>query len=423
MRAWTRRAFNATVAATAASVGAPAVLRAQAKGRVVVIGGGPGGATVARYLAREGGDALDVTLVEPKTSYTTCFYSNLYLAGWRSLESITQGYDKVAGDGVRLVHDLATAVDPVAKAVRLGGGDTLAYDRLVVAPGIDLRFDAIPGYDEAAAGVLPHAYQAGAQTELLRRQLEAMPDGGTFLMVAPPNPYRCPPGPYERASCIAAYFKASKPGAKIVILDPKDKFSKQDLFQEGWRNHYDGMVEWISGEFGGKVAEVDAKAKTVTTEDGETFAADVINVIPPQRAGRIALEAGLANETGWCPIDPASMASTLQPDVFVLGDASIAGDMPKSAFSANSQAKVVAMTIRGQLTGARTFPARYRNTCWSALAPNDAVKIGANYEPKPEKITSVDPFISAVGETAETRAHTRAEADSWYDGIIADVFG
>ena len=404
----------------ATALARPWVARAQAAPRVVVVGGGPGGATCARQLARAG---TQVTLVEPKARYVTCFYSNLYLAGWRDLASITHGYDGLAADGVRLASTRVTAIDAAARRVRLADGGELAYDRLVVAPGIDLRFDAIEGYDAAATEIMPHAWQAGPQTELLRRQLEAMPDGGLFVIAAPPEPYRCPPAPYERASLVASFFKTAKPRAKILILDAKDSFSKQALFEDAWRRHYPGMIDWVPGALGGKVVRVDPAAMTVTTDAGETQKADVANIVPAQTAGAIALEAGLADGSGWCPIVPASMASRRLPDVHVLGDAAIAGAMPKSAFAANSQAKAVAMTIHAELTGTQPFPARYRNTCWTSLAPEDTVKIGANYQPGETKFEAADAFVSAVGESAEQRRATRAEADAWYASFCADVFG
>ena len=404
----------------ATALARPWVARAQAAPRVVVIGGGPGGATCARQLA---GAGTQVTLVEPKTRYVTCFYSNLYLAGWRDLASITHGYDGLAAAGVRLARTRVEAIDAAARTVHLAEGGDLPYDRLVVAPGIDLRFDAIAGYDAAAAEIMPHAWQGGAQTELLRRQLEAMPDGGLFVIAAPPEPYRCPPAPYERASLVASYFKAAKPRAKILILDPKDSFSKQALFEDAWRRHYPGMIEWVPGALGGKVVRVDPGAMTVTTEAGDTHKADVANIVPGQTAGSIAHAAGLTGETGWCPIVPVSMASQRLPDIHVLGDAAIAAAMPKSAFAANSQAKAVAMTIHAELTGAKPFPPRYRNTCWSSLAPEDTVKIGANYLPGETKFESADAFVSAVGESAEQRRATRAEADAWYASFCADIFG
>jgi NADPH-dependent 2,4-dienoyl-CoA reductase/sulfur reductase-like enzyme len=317
----------------------------------------------------------------------------------------------------------AVAVDPVAKSVRLENGTKIAYDKLVVAPGIDLKYGAIGGYSEAAARKMPHAWKAGAQTSLLRSQLEAMPDGGLLVITVPPEPYRCPPGPYERASLIASYFTQAKPRSKILILDAKDKFSKQALFEEAWSTYYKGMIEWVPGAFGGAVTAVDPQAMTITTAAGDVHKAGVANVVPAQEAGRIAHEAGLVDDRGWCPIVPASMRARNQPDIYVLGDAAIASPMPKSAFAANSQAKVVAMTIRSELTGARSFAARYRNTCWSSLAPHDTVKIGAGYEPRADKIESVGSFVSNVGESREVRMANRNEADAWYDSITADIFG
>ena len=406
-----------------ATIGFPLPLRGQAKARVVVVGGGAGGATCAHYLAKDSKGALSVTLVEEWPHYTTCFYSNLYLAGWRDLETLIHGYGGLRSAGVEVIPMRAAAVDPMAKMVRLENGETLAYDKLVLAPGIDLKYDSIEGYSESAAEIMPHSWKAGAQTALLRRQLVAMPDGGLFVIVAPPEPYRCPPAPYERASLVASYLAWAKPRSKVLILDAKDSFTKQALFEEAWNTHYKSRVEWVPGALGGKVSAVDVKAMTVTTAMGDVHHADVANVVPAQVAGRIAHQAGLVDDTGWCPILPATMASRLQPDIHVLGDAAIASAMPKSAFAANSQAKVVAMTIRSELTGSRAFPARYRNTCWSSLAPDDAVKIGANYVPGEEKLESVDPFVSKVGESPELRRQTRAEADAWYNSITADIFG
>lgn len=390
---------------------------------MVVIGGGPGGATAARYLAKDSAGALAVTLVQATPDFTTCFYSNLYLGGYRDFDSITHNYDSLHDKyGIDVIIDTAIEVDPAGRKVMLAGGQTLAYDRLVVAPGIEILYDSIEGYSEAAALIMPHAWQAGAQTRLLREQIEAMAPGGLFVLSAPAMPYRCPPGPYEQVCSVAHHFKQHNPSAKILILDSKETFSKQALFEEAWDKYYDGMIEWLPSHFGGKVTAVDADAMTVTTED-EIFEAAVANVIPAQRAGAIAHQAGLADDSGWCPIVPATMQSRLNADIHVLGDACIATDMPKSAFSANSQAKVCAMAIRAALTGAEAFPPRFRNTCWSTVAPDDAMKIGANYEATEDKIASVDSFVSAVGETPEVRRQTRAEADAWYASITADIFG
>ena len=416
-----RRRFQQTAAAGTAVLAAPAIVRAQSAGRVVVIGGGAGGGTVAKYVKKDAPE-LDVTLIEANPEHTTCFYSNLYLGGLRDFESITHGYAGIEGHGVNVINALASGVDAAAKTVTLEDGSTVDYDKLVLAPGIDFKWEAIEGYDEAAAEIMPHAYKAGPQTRLLREKVENMREGGTFVMVAPPNPYRCPPGPYERVCMIAKQFKQKNPTAKIIILDAKEKHSKQALFQEAWANHYDGMIEWVPGDFGGKVTAVDASTMTITSEDGETFEADAANIIPPQKAGMIAEAAGATDDTGWCPIDPHTMASTVADDIHVVGDACIPGDMPKSAFSANSQAKVCAMAIRHALTGSQQFPARFRNTCWSTLAETDTVKVGANYEATDEKITKTEGFISDVGESADLRKQTREEADAWYDSITTDIF-
>jgi NADPH-dependent 2,4-dienoyl-CoA reductase/sulfur reductase-like enzyme len=320
-----------------------------------------------------------------------------------------------------VIVDTAIEVDPAGRKVALAGGQVLDYDRLVMAPGIELLYDSIEGYGAAAAEAMPHAWQAGPQTRLLRRQIEAMDQGGLFVVAAPLNPYRCPPGPYERVCSVAHHFQERNPSAKILILDAKDTFAKQGLFEDAWARHYDGMIEWVPGAFGGKVLAVDPDAMTLTTDVG-TFQASVANIIPAQAAGAIARQAGLTDDSGWCPIVPASMQSRLNPEIHVLGDACAPGDMPKSAFSANSQAKVCAMAIRAALTGAEAFAPRFRNVCWSTLAPEDAVKIGASYEATDEKIAAIESFISQVGESAPLRAQTRAEADAWYTSFTADVF-
>jgi NADPH-dependent 2,4-dienoyl-CoA reductase/sulfur reductase-like enzyme len=312
-------------------------------------------------------------------------------------------------------------VDRDAKTVSLAGGASLNYDKLILSPGIDFVDDAVNGWDLSAQNAMPHAYKAGSQTELLKAQLGAMPQGGVFAMVAPPNPYRCPPGPYERASMVAHYLKNNNPTAKIIVADPKPKFSKMALFQEGWANHYDGMIDWIGAEFGGGDVSVDPGAMTVTIE-GEVTKVDACNVIPAMKAGRIAEIAGVTDGK-WAPVNAADMSTKADGDVYVLGDASQQGDMPKSGFSANSQAKVCANAVRGALTGSKVFPAKFSNTCWSLINTNDGVKVGATYEATPEKIAKVDGFISATGESADVRQATYEESEGWYSGITSDMFG
>ena len=418
-----RRTFLGGVGAAAVATGFAMPALAQAKPRLVVVGGGPGGATLARYVAKDSGGAIEVTLVEPLKQFVTCFHSNLYLGGFRSFESITHSYNALASKhGIKLAQQMAAGIDRDKKIVRLADGTQLSYDRLAVAPGIDIKFDALPGYSEAASEAMPHAWKPGPQTQLLKRQLDALEDGATIVMVAPPNPYRCPPGPYERVSMMAHVLKAKgHKKSRIVVLDPKPNFSKQALFQEGWEKHYPGMVEWQDPKMHGGIKSVDPKAMTVTT-DLATYKASLANVIPAQMAGKVARDAGLANGSGFCPIDPASMKSANDANVYVIGDACIPGDMPKSAFSANSQAKVAAMTIRGELTKSQVFPARYTNTCWSLIETDDTVKVGGRYEPKEGKLFAVETFISKTGESPELRKQTQEENMGWYKGIVADIF-
>lgn len=406
-----------------ATLFAPAVL-AQARQKVVVIGGGAGGATAAKYIIKDGDGKIDVTLVEENTSYQTCFHSNLYLGGYREYNSIVHSYDGLKKHGVNVVHTRATMIDRDKKEVILANGQKLPYDRCVVSPGIDLKYDSVPGWSQAAEEMMPHGWKPGAQTRLLRAKLDALKNGDTIVMIAPPNPYRCPPGPYERVSMMAhALKKAGKDRSKIFIIDPKETFSKQGLFQEGWEKHYKGMVEWLGPKVHDGLKSVDPKTGTVVTGFETYTNAALVNVIPAQMAGAIARDAQLTNASGFCPIRPESMQSAIDPNIYVLGDASIAGDMPKSAFSANSQAKVAAMMIRNELIGARAFPARYTNTCWSLIETDDAIKVGGTYEPKDGKITTVTPLISKTGESAELRKETQAENMGWYAGITADMFG
>jgi NADPH-dependent 2,4-dienoyl-CoA reductase/sulfur reductase-like enzyme len=417
-----RRTFlGTTAAAAAASTLAAPMVRAQGTPHVVVVGGGAGGATAARYIAKDSEGAVRVTLIEPTRTYYTCFFSNLYLGGFKEIDDLGHSYGTLAATGVNVVHDWATGVDRAAKTVSLAGGATLNYDKLILSPGIDFVDGAVEGWDVTAQNAMPHAYKGGSQTELLKAQLAAMPEGGVFAMVAPPNPYRCPPGPYERISMVAHYLTENNPTAKIIVADPKAKFSKMALFQEGWNKHYAGMVDWIGEDFGGGNVSVDPAAMTVTI-DGEETKVDVCNVIPAQKAGRIAELAGVT-DGNWAPVNAVDMSTKADPDVYVLGDASQQGDMPKSGYSANSQAKVCANAVRGALTGSRVFPAKFSNTCWSLINTNDGVKVGASYEATEEKIAKTDGFISQTGEPADLRKATYEESEGWYAGITADMFG
>lgn len=410
-----RRNFLGSSAAIAAALASPTVM-ASGKPRVVVVGGGAGGATAARYIAKDSKGAIDVTLVEPTRNYYTCFFSNLYIGGFRSLDSIGHSYGNLATEyGINVVHDWAVGIDGASKTVSLAGGASLNYDRLILSPGIDFIDGSVDGWSINAQNKMPHAYKAGSQTELLKAQIEAMPQGGVFAMVAPPNPYRCPPGPYERVSMAAHLLKAKNPTAKIIVADPKPKFSKMGLFQEGWGAHYSGMIDWIGSEFGGGNVSVDPGAMTVTI-DGEVTKVDACNVIPAMKAGRICEIAGIT-EGNWAPVSGHTMQSRIDENIHVLGDACAQGDMPKSGYSANSQAKVAAMAVRGALTGSKVFPAKFSNTCWSLVDTNDGVKVGATYEATDEKIAKIDGFVSKTGESADLRKATYEESIGWYSGI------
>jgi sulfide dehydrogenase [flavocytochrome c] flavoprotein subunit len=419
-QALTRRTLLKT-AAVAAAAAYPRRTIAQASPEVVIVGGGFGGATCARELKRKG---LAVTLVESSAVYTACPFSNAVLAGLRPIEAQQFTLDAIEKDGIGIVRQRASRVDTQARRVVLEDGSTLDYDRLVLSPGIDIRFDALPGYDEAAATTMPHAWKAGEQTTLLRRQLEAMDDGGTFVMAAPANPFRCPPGPYERASLIAHYLKTHKPRSKLLILDAKDSFSKQRLFQAAWQDLYPGMIEWVSLSSGGKVVEVDVKTRTLVTDFGR-HQGDVVNVIPSQRAGWIAQAAGVVDRTGWCPIDPVTFESRLQPNIHVIGDASIAGGMPKSAFSANAQGKVCAAAIASLLRGEAPTEPKLINTCYSLVAPEYGISVAGVYSPRNGVLTDVEGAggTSPASAPPSFRAQEAAYAEAWFQTITREVYG
>jgi NADPH-dependent 2,4-dienoyl-CoA reductase/sulfur reductase-like enzyme len=391
--------------------------------RVVIVGGGFAGASCARAL-KKAEPRIAVTLVESSATFTACPFSNAVIAGLRDLKAQQFTYEKVAADGIVLARTTATAVDPKARSVTLADGSRLPYDRLVLAPGIDIRWDGLPGYNELAVDRMPHAWRAGPQTLLLRRQLEAMEDGGLVVIAAPANPFRCPPGPYERASLIAHYLKTKKPRSKILILDAKDAFSKQRLFQNAWNELYPGMVEWVGLSQGGKVTSVDPATNTLSTDFAQHKAA-VANVIPPQKAGRVAEAAGVADRSGWCPIDPASFESKLQPNIHVIGDAAIAGAMPKSAFSANSQAKACAAVVASLLSNKSPSTPRLINTCYSLVAPEYGISIAGVYRPSGGQIAEVPGSggVSPLQAPAATRALEAAYGEAWFRTITGEVFG
>jgi NADPH-dependent 2,4-dienoyl-CoA reductase/sulfur reductase-like enzyme len=415
-----RRHFLKAAAAGAALLPLPAI--AQGAGRIVIVGGGFGGATCARFVKRIE-PRLDVTLVEASPTFTACPFSNAVIAGLRELKAQQFGYDKVAADHVAVQIAAATAVDPQGRTITLSDGGRVAYDRLVLAPGIDMRWGRLPGYTEAAAERMPHAWKAGEQTLLLRRQLEAMPDGGTVVMSVPANPIRCPPGVYERASLIAYFLKTKKPRSKLIILDAKDTFSQQRLFQNAWKEFYPNL-QWIPLSEGGNVASVEVEAMTLVT-DFDRYKADVANVIPPQKAARIAEVAGVADRTGWCPIDPITFESTLQPSIHVIGDAAIAGALPKSASAANAQAKACAAAVVKMLAGGKPQEPEILSACYSVVAPDYAFSIVGTYRPADGQFKEVEGSggSSPVDAPASARAAEASSANAWFKTITEEVFG
>ena len=420
-----RRTLLSQALAGAATVAAPALVRAQAaSAHVVIVGGGFGGATAARYL-RQYAPQLRITLVEPEQRFYTCPFSNLYLAGLRTWESIGHGFDDLRATGIDVVHARAEDVNASARTVSLSNGQTLTWDRLVLSPGVDMRWNAVQGYDEAAAQKAPHAWKAGAQTLLLRKQMEAMADGGTFVMTIPDNPFRCPPGPYERAAMVAHYFKQHKPRSKILLLDAKDNFSKKGLFQQGWKALYGDMIEWVGLADDGLVTRVDANTLEVETNFGTRHKANVLNVIPPQKAGFIAERAGVADASGWVPIKAENFESKLVKNIHVLGDATIAAPMPKSGFAANTQGKIAAAAIAADLSGKPLPQAVYANTCYSLVGTDYGISVAGVYRAQEGKLIEVPDSggVSPMDANATFRAAEARYGAAWYAAISADIWG
>ena len=392
--------------------------------RVVVVGGGYGGATCAKYI-RKLAPGIEVTLVEQNKQFVTCPFSNLVIGGLKKINEITHSYDDLKKKyGINVIHAVATSTDPVSKMLKLSNGKTLRYDKLVVSPGIEFMWNKIEGYDEKASEKMPHAWKAGPQTLLLRRQVEAMKDGGTVIIAAPANPFRCPPGPYERASLLANYFKQHKPKSKIIILDRKDKFSKQALFTGAWEMMYGDMIEWVSKSAGGTVTKVNTKAMTVTNSNGFTYEGDVINIVPPHRAGTIAQRSGLADKSGWCPVNQRTFESTIQKDVHVIGDSAIAGKMPKSGYAANSEAKTCAAAIVAELGGVVLPAPSYVNTCYSLAAPKYGISVAAVYRLTDKGILPVKGAGGGSPKKADMKFRNMEAiyAQGWYDSTVADMF-
>lgn len=425
MNTLNRRRFLQWLGTTSAlsALGVPSLSFAKSGARVVVVGGGFGGATCAKYLKRFD-PSLAVTLIAPEKTFATCPFSNTVIGGLKKIDFITHGYQKLrTNHGIDVVHDTVISIDSTGKRVKTTGGKTLNYDRLVLSPGIGFRWNAIEGYDQAASEIMPHAWHGGKQTALLRKQLEAMPNGGTVIIAPPGNPFRCPPGPYERASLIAHYLKENKPRSKVLILDAKDKFSKQPLFQDAWDEFYPDHIEWVPGSQGGKLTRVDAKKMTVYA-GGDTHKAAVVNIIPPQKAAAITHSSGLTNKKGWCPVNQKNFESTVHKGIHVIGDASIAGKMPKSGYAASSQAKSCAAEIVAELRGETVGISSWVNTCYSLVAPDYGISVAAVYRLTDKGIMPVK-GAGGVGPRDAPRETRRMEAlyaEGWYRAITADIF-
>jgi sulfide dehydrogenase [flavocytochrome c] flavoprotein subunit len=423
----TRRGFNKGLGAGAAlgalSLSGIAPTFAAGHAQVVVVGGGFGGATAAKYIKRFD-PTIGVTLVEPSKQFITCPFSNTVIGGINSIDYITHSYDALKGMGVTVVHDSAAAIDGAKKTVRLAGGASIGFDRCIVSPGIDFRWEAIEGLDAGTAEQIPHAWKAGAQTLLLRKQLEAMADGGVFVISPPVNPFRCPPGPGERISLVANYFTKAKPKSKILVLDPKKKFSKQGLFKEGWAALYPGMIEYRNVDEDGVVRRVDPASRTLYTDFGEVRG-DVVNFIPSQKAGKIAQDSGLADKTEWCPIDQQTFESTLVPGVHVVGDASIAAPMPKSGFAASTQAKVCAEAVVKLLNGAAPGTPKFVNTCYSLVNESYGISVAMVYGYEAGKIIKIKGSggLSPSGADAKFRLKEANYTRGWYESISRDIWG
>jgi len=388
--------------------------------RVVVVGGGYGGTIAAKYI-RMMDKSIEVVLVERNDHFVSCPFSNLYIGGiMKDLSPLTIKYDKLAANhGVKLLQAEVTGVDAASKTVVTSKG-TLKYDHLVLSPGIDFRTEEVKGYDIATTpDVIPHAWKAGPQTVLLRKQLEAMPAGGNVVLSIPLAPFRCPPGPYERTSMIAMFLKQHKPKSKIIVLDANpDIVSKKGLFLKGWKKHYDGIVDYRPAK---KVTEVDAKSKTVLVEGLEDVRGAVVNLIPPQRAGHIAVAAGVVGpDKNWCPVNPTTFESTIHKGIHVIGDACIAGAMPKSGYSANSEAKACATNIVNMMNGKEIVDFSGINTCYSFLSAKEAVEVTGVYKVDKAK-NAIIAVPGSVGVSPDLSELEAIYAESWLKNILTEM--
>ncbi len=403
-------------------------LISSASAHVVIIGGGFGGATAAKTIKKLD-PTIDVTLIEPKHHYITCPGSNWVLAGLKNINSLSVSYQQLSSQyDIKVVHDRVATIDPDRHFVTISNGHSINYDRLIVSPGIDFRWEAIEGHNDSTAHLIPHAWKAGVQTTLLHSQLQNMHNGGTVIICAPPNPFRCPPGPYERASMIAYYLKRHKPKSKILILDPKTHFSKQGLFIKGWEKHYgfgndNSMIEWHSIP-DNPVVKIDVKKRQLETDFGDIFKADVLNYIPAQQAANIAQTSGLCDDSGWCPVIHKTSESTLHSDIHVIGDASIQSPIPKSAFAANAEAKVCAFAVVSLLNEMDVSEPAWINTCYSLITADQGISVAMVYKLNPQgKISKVKGAGGVTPSIDERILSLEASyAKKWLESIVADSF-
>lgn len=414
-RQFIKHVAQAGVATALGSLWLPGILSAKNTATVIVIGGGFGGSVCAKYIKLFDSN-INVTLIEANKNFITCPYSNTVIAGINKIDFITRNYNRLGSKyDINIINSFAKNIDPVNKKVVLQDGQTLTYDQLVISPGISFR-KFIEDYDSQS---MPHAWKAGTQTTLLRKQLEAMKDGGVFIIAPPSKPFRGPPAPYERASLVAHYFKKNKPKSKILIIDSSDSFPKQNLFIQGWDKLYPGMIEWVKNS---SVSRASNKTMEIFTASGETYKGDVINLIPPQQAATILQNNGLTDSNGWCNVNQKTFESNTQKNIYILGDAINAGDMPKTGHAANSQAKNCASAIVSKLNNTPMPEPTYNSSIYSLIGPKYAVSMAATYRYINGRITKESGGHSPLSARKKFRLKEAKYAAGWYKSITADMF-
>jgi len=424
-----RRQFikNCLLGAAVLSAKAP-VFAGQAAAKILIIGGGSGGTTLAKYLKIIKPE-LDITLVEPKAVYTTCYMSNEVFSEQRTLKSLQFNYSALQRRGIKIIQDKVININPLKKQAQTQQGQTLNYDRCILAIGIDFKWDQIEGYNAQIAEQIPHAWQAGKQTQLLYQQIKAMKKGGTVAIAVPPKPYRCGPAPYERATHIAHYLKRHNPTAKIMIFDYNTRISMGAHFKHLWQRDFaygkeNALIEWFSGEDESGIVALDVKQKAITTAFDDRFKADVINLIPPQKAGALATQLGLTDETGWCPVNLRTLVSKKYPNLHIIGDAIQGGELPKTAYAANSQAKVCAFAIKALLENKPIDAPSYMNSCYAIMADDYAVSSVAIYKLLKDEsaLHRVSGGLTPLNSPAYIFQREVAFARNWYRNITTDIF-